>query len=90
MLFVKKLVFLWSYTAKNAVNYTGRLLAYKSNYDINVLQYQEEEITDFTYVNKVLEENGISTIAIVKNPINAANKILDALLFSIFVKQYNK
>ena len=46
---------------KNAVNYTGRLLAYKSNYDINVLQYQEEEITDFTYVNKVLEENGIST-----------------------------
>lgn len=44
---------------KNAVNYTGKLLAYKSNYEINVLQYQEEEITDYSYINEVLTENDL-------------------------------
>lgn len=46
---------------KNAVVKTGKFLAYRANYKINVLNYEEENITDLTYVNKVLEENNLSS-----------------------------
>ena len=45
---------------KNAIPMEGELLAYDANYDIDVVDFKEEEITDRTYVNKVLEENDLS------------------------------
>ncbi|MBQ6324043.1 MAG: hypothetical protein IJI22_04325 [Bacilli bacterium] len=44
---------------KNAVNFDGNLLAYRANYDIDVLHFEEKEITDDTYVKYVLEENNL-------------------------------
>lgn len=44
---------------KNAINYDGELLAYQANYDIDVLKFTEEEITDNTYVDYVLKENNL-------------------------------
>ena len=46
---------------KEAVNVTGKLVAYRSNFDINVKDFKEEQITDYVYINKVLEENNLST-----------------------------
>lgn len=44
---------------KNAVNINGRLLAYKSNHKIKVLDFTEEEIDDYSVVKQVLENNGL-------------------------------
>lgn len=46
---------------KNAVSLEGKFLAYNANYDVDVYSYQEEDINDRTYVDIVLEQNGIST-----------------------------
>jgi len=45
---------------KNAINIDGDLFAYQANHDINILSFTEEEITDDTYVNYVLQENDLS------------------------------
>lgn len=45
---------------RNAVKMEGDMLAYRANFDLNVLQFSEEEITDRTYVDYVLEENNLS------------------------------
>ena len=42
-------------------NYTGNLIAYQANYTMKVKDFTKQEITDFTTVNKVLEENNLST-----------------------------
>lgn len=46
---------------KKAINQSGKMLAYISNHDIDILDYKEEQITDYSYVHQVLKENGIST-----------------------------
>ena len=46
---------------KTAVNIDGDLLAYKSNFDLKVYSFNEEEITDRTYVDEVLSEHQLST-----------------------------
>ncbi len=45
---------------KNAYNYHGQLLAYKANYKIPVKSFTTENVTDYTYLNKLLSENNLS------------------------------
>lgn len=45
---------------KNAVHLEGNFLAYRANYDMRILDFQEENIVDYTYVNTVLRENDLS------------------------------
>lgn len=45
---------------KNAVVLDGEMLAYNSNHEIKVSEFEQEEIVDRTYVNYVLEQNDIS------------------------------
>lgn len=45
---------------KNAVVLDGELLAYRANFPVSILKYTEENITDRTYVDYVLEENNLS------------------------------
>lgn len=45
---------------KKAINLDGDILAIKSDNNIKVYPLIEEEITDFTLVNKILEENQIT------------------------------
>jgi len=47
---------------KKAVNYVGKLFAYKSNNNMNLLDFEINPITDFTYVNEVLSNLNISTL----------------------------
>ena len=72
---------------KNAVNYTGKLLAYKSNYDLKIINYTEEEITDFSYVHEVLKENGIATSSLFttsrKITLDLDNDTIDETLYII-------
>lgn len=49
---------------KEAITITGKMLAYKSNHEIKIQEYKEEEITDFSYVHQVLKENNLSTSSI--------------------------
>ena len=44
---------------KNAVNINGNILAYKSNHKISVYKFTEEEITDYSVVKQVLENNDL-------------------------------
>ena len=45
---------------KNAYNYQGNLLAYKSNYKIPVKSFTTEDTTDQTYLQKLLSDNNLS------------------------------
>ncbi len=45
---------------KNAVMFTGKLFAFKSNFDISIMDYKEEEIDDYKYINQVLVDNNLS------------------------------
>ena len=45
---------------KNAVNKTGQLIAFRSNYNIKVENFIETEVEDNTYIHKVLLENDLS------------------------------
>lgn len=45
---------------KNAININGNMLAYKANFKMKFLNFEQEEINDMTYVNYVLEENNLS------------------------------
>lgn len=49
---------------KSAVNYDGDLLAFDEETKYTILKYSENSINDYTYVNKVLSENGLNTNAI--------------------------
>ena len=55
----------WYYFDKknDSINPTGKVLAYKSNFEIKIDEYVEKEIeaSDKKYINYVLEENEIST-----------------------------
>ncbi len=44
---------------KNALKLEGDLLAYKSNYDISIYNFETSKIDDYFYVNSVLEENNL-------------------------------
>ncbi len=46
---------------KKAINKDGSILAFRSNYDIKVSSFQLKDIRNYYHVNKVLQENGIST-----------------------------
>ena len=46
---------------KNAISLEGDLLAYRSNFDLKIYDFVEDEIKDKTYVEKVLLENNLST-----------------------------
>ena len=46
---------------KNAVLLDGDLIAFNSNHDISLYEFQTEQITDYSYVEKVLSEKEIST-----------------------------
>lgn len=46
---------------KNAVNKEGTLLAFSSNYDIKVKNFTSSDIRNYYHVEKVLEENDLST-----------------------------
>lgn len=46
---------------KRAVNKEGNLLAFRSNYDIKVKNFTTAEIRNYYHVEKVLEENDLST-----------------------------
>lgn len=51
----------YAFTDKNkAVNLNGKIFAYKSNYNINLLQFESKEITPDDYVYQVLSNNNIS------------------------------
>lgn len=45
---------------KNAVLLEGTLFAYRSNFDMRIVSFEESEIDDRTYVDYVLEENNLS------------------------------
>lgn len=45
---------------KNAVKLDGNLLAYSANYNINISEFSQAEITDYTYVQNVLLDNDLS------------------------------
>lgn len=58
---------------KNAYNYQGDLLAYRSNYKIPIKSFTTEETTDYTYLQKLLSDNKLSNTG---NPtINTVTKI---------------
>lgn len=46
---------------KNAITREGTLLAYKSNYDIKVKDFSTSDIRNYYHVEKVLEQNNLST-----------------------------
>jgi hypothetical protein len=45
---------------KNAVALDGEMLAYNANHEIKIKEFNESDITDRTYINYVLDQNGIS------------------------------
>lgn len=47
--------------SRNAVSYQGNFLAYKADFDMDVVSFPTTDITNFTYVNQVLEKYGFST-----------------------------
>lgn len=46
---------------KNAVSYSGDLFAYKADFDMKIADFSIADITDYTYVNQVLQEHGIDS-----------------------------
>ena len=46
---------------QNAVDYQGNLFAYKADFDMNILPFTVQEISDYRYVEQVLSEYGITT-----------------------------
>ena len=44
---------------RNAIPINGKLFAYQGNYDMNVLDFIEQNTTDMTYVRYILKENGL-------------------------------
>lgn len=46
---------------REAVNYQGNLFAYRAEYLIDVIPFSSQDITDYSYVNKVLEEHGVES-----------------------------
>lgn len=45
---------------RQAISYQGDLFAYKAGFDMQILSFSKKEITDYTYVNKVLSEYQIN------------------------------
>ena len=45
---------------KQEVEVSDNLLAYRANYQMKVLSYKESQVSDMTYVKKVLEDNQLS------------------------------
>ncbi|MEE0014973.1 MAG: hypothetical protein UE699_04750 [Bacilli bacterium] len=46
---------------RKPVSYSGSLIAYSANYEMKIKNFNQEKISDYTKVNKVLSENNIST-----------------------------
>ena len=46
---------------KEAKTFNGKIFAYSSNFKMEPLAFQEEEVTDTSSVSSVLQENGLST-----------------------------
>lgn len=45
---------------KTAISYTGLFFAYKSDFEMDIVDFESRAITDFTYVNQVLTNKGIT------------------------------
>ncbi len=45
---------------KKAVVINGKMLAYYSNYEMKVLDFQEENVDDYTFVNQVLSDKNLT------------------------------
>lgn len=46
---------------RNPINYSGKLFAYDADYDMNIIPFESEDITDFTYPKQVLEQYGLDS-----------------------------
>ncbi|MBP5678730.1 MAG: hypothetical protein J6X28_02750 [Bacilli bacterium] len=46
---------------KEAIPFDGRMVAYYGNYRVKLLEFQEEEVEDYSFVHTVLEDHGLST-----------------------------
>lgn len=46
---------------KNAVPMNGNLIAYQANYNMSILSFQEENVDDYTFVQRALQEHNLST-----------------------------
>ena len=46
---------------RNAISYDGNLFAYQADFDMDILNFTTNNITDYTYVNQVLQEHGFDT-----------------------------
>lgn len=46
---------------KKAVSYSGLLFAYKADFDMNITNFETNQITDFIYVNEVLTKHNLVT-----------------------------
>jgi len=46
---------------RQAVQLEGDLIAYKANYDLNIKSFKNEKVTNNTYIQQVLNQNGLST-----------------------------
>lgn len=44
---------------KNAIPYQGNLFAYQAGFDMDILDFDTTDITDYTYVQQVLKEHGL-------------------------------
>ena len=49
---------------RNSINYDGELFAYNSNYKIKVSKFKDNEINDFSYVEKMLKKKKVNSIDI--------------------------
>ena len=47
---------------RNSINYEGELFAYNSNYDVKLVEYEDNEIEDFSYVNEMLKKKKLNAI----------------------------
>ena len=46
---------------KKAITMNGKMVAYQANFEMKVKDFQETKVDDYTFVQQVLQENGIST-----------------------------
>lgn len=47
---------------RNSINYEGELFAYNSNYDVKLVEYKDNEIEDFSYVDEMLKKKKLNSI----------------------------
>lgn len=46
---------------KNAINLPDKFIAYDTNFKLNIINFNKNQVDDYTYIYKVLEDNNIPT-----------------------------